>query len=152
MVQSGIYRILNTINGKIYIGSSKDVNSRFAHHRSSLRKGGHHSPLLQRSWDKHGEDAFLFEIVELCSVEDLMVREQTWLDDTKCYLSDKGYNCAFLADRPRVVRWSDERKDKMRKLNLGKKMSPESREDSLFPSGEKTFPRNPFEIVNCAGL
>ena len=64
-MKSGIYRILNTINGKSYVGKSSNIASRWSGHRRSLRKGQHHSNHLQKAWDKYGEGAFVFEILHL---------------------------------------------------------------------------------------
>jgi predicted GIY-YIG superfamily endonuclease len=38
---SGVYAIVNTLNGKKYVGSTKCFKERFAEHRSQLRKGNH---------------------------------------------------------------------------------------------------------------
>lgn len=76
----GIYRIRNKINNKCYYGSSKDIDKRWKEHIRNLINGKHHSILLQRSWDKYGADVFLFEIVEICDVELLLVIEQKYLD------------------------------------------------------------------------
>lgn len=48
-VKSGIYKITNVVNNKIYIGSACNIMQRFSNHKSSLRKGKHHSIYLQRS-------------------------------------------------------------------------------------------------------
>lgn len=77
---SGVYKISNKVTLCFYIGSSKDIKNRWRQHRFLLRKGQHHSPHLQRSWDKHGEDSFSFEILEECSVEFLIETEQRYLD------------------------------------------------------------------------
>lgn len=67
MSRAGIYRIVNTINGKQYIGSTVDVPRRLREHARALRRNAHHSDHLQRAWDKYGESAFVFE--PLWSVE-----------------------------------------------------------------------------------
>lgn len=136
--QCGVYRIVNTTNGKVYIGSSKNIEKRFRQHQYQLRKGTHHSPLLQRSWKVHGEGSFLFEILELCAEENLVSREQFWMDTSQCYLADKGYNCAHNAEHPRAVRWTDQHREEQRQLNLGKKMSPEAvAKTAAFHRGSK---------------
>ena len=61
-----IYAIRNTKNGRAYIGSTVDYRERFWAHRSYLRSGGHHSFILQRAWDKHGEAAFEFKVLFVC--------------------------------------------------------------------------------------
>lgn len=77
---SGIYQIRNLINGKRYIGSARCFRIRWNSHRTYLRKGQHHSRHLQASWRKHGQESFVFEILELCHAESLIRREQAWLD------------------------------------------------------------------------
>lgn len=39
----GVYQLRNTLNGNIYIGSSKDLGSRIRQHFSDLRRGRHRS-------------------------------------------------------------------------------------------------------------
>jgi group I intron endonuclease len=61
---SGIYQIVNQKNGKIYIGSSKNIIRRWYFHKYALRHNRHHCIHLQRSWNKHGEPIFKFEILK----------------------------------------------------------------------------------------
>lgn len=65
--KSGIYEILNTVNGKRYIGSAKNFKVRWGEHRSLLRRKCHHSIHLQRAWDKHGEQSFIFQAILACT-------------------------------------------------------------------------------------
>ena len=60
----GIYKITNTANGKVYIGSSVDVHGRFNCHRSDLRNNRHGNQHLQNAWNLYGENSFVFEIIE----------------------------------------------------------------------------------------
>lgn len=60
----GIYFIVNKNNGKIYIGSSVNIKQRISKHKSDLKKNKHHSYLLQRAWNKDGEESFEFKVVE----------------------------------------------------------------------------------------
>ena len=76
----GIYRILNKDNNKCYYGSSKNIEKRWERHKKDLINKKHHSILLQRAWDKYGTDSFLFEIVELCDEDILLITEQKYLD------------------------------------------------------------------------
>jgi len=64
MMNSGIYRITNKLNNKRYIGSAIDLAARWRTHRFRLSNNNHHSIKLQRSWSKHGEDTFTFEVLE----------------------------------------------------------------------------------------
>ena len=81
--QSGIYEILNTVNGKRYIGSAVYIVGRFARHRMHLRRGTHHSVHLQRAWNKHGEEAFEFRPILFCTKDMLLYYEQLAIDAFK---------------------------------------------------------------------
>ena len=92
-----IYQIRNIVNGKIYIGSAVDSRIRFEKHRRHLRKGDHHCAHLQASWNKHGEDFFKFEILEVVN-GDLLEAEQRWID--RYYGNGRCYNTARYAGAP----------------------------------------------------
>ena len=79
----GIYKITNKINGKFYIGSSKDLVRRKKDHFRLLKKGVNHSILLQRAVNKYGLDNFVFEVLVECSEELLFTIEQKLVDELK---------------------------------------------------------------------
>ena len=81
--KSGIYCIINTFNNKRYIGSSINLHMRLQVHRSMLRKNYHQNRKLQNSWNKHSEERFDCYILEYCSEELLIVREQYYIDNLK---------------------------------------------------------------------
>lgn len=91
MIKSGVYKITNTVNGKFYIGSTKDLDGRKVEHWQALKRGNHINVILQRSWNKHGESMFTFTIVEECSVETCREREQYYIDLLQPFKS-VGYN------------------------------------------------------------
>jgi len=127
-VNSGIYVIVNEINGKVYIGSTKDLKGRWAGHRASLRHDNHENSHLQHSWNKYGEGAFEFGILEyLDDLDELVKAEQFWMDIYR----EEGkelYNFGLVAAAPaRGYRHTEEAKQKLREANLGKKLSKETR-------------------------
>ncbi len=61
----GVYRILCTPTGSAYIGSSLDITNRWSKHRIQLRKNVHHCAHLQRAWNKYGEDAFEWHVIQV---------------------------------------------------------------------------------------
>lgn len=72
----GIYQIRNTVNGHCYIGCSTNIHLRWYGHRWMLRHSEHPNIILQRAWDKYGESAFEFLLLEEVALKDqLRVRE-----------------------------------------------------------------------------
>jgi group I intron endonuclease len=78
---ASVYRIVCTVDNRLYIGSSGRTARRFSDHRSKLNRNCHENPNLQASWNEHGDSAHSFELVELVDdVEQLAAREQSWID------------------------------------------------------------------------
>lgn len=59
-----IYQITNMLTGDFYIGSSQSFARREWQHRYALRRNEHKNPHMQASWNKYGEEAFVFEVLE----------------------------------------------------------------------------------------
>lgn len=102
----GVYAIVNIKTHKRYIGSSISTKKRWLAHRLALRKGIHHSCYLQRVWNKYGEDAFIFVVLEECNESELIQREQFYID----HLAD--YNTSPTAGNCTGVKHSDATKSK----------------------------------------
>lgn len=81
--RSGIYKITCTTNGRSYVGSAVKVRARWALHTHQAEKNKHHSKHFQRAWNKHGRDAFKFEILLVCDKSDLLMYEQRAIDVLK---------------------------------------------------------------------
>jgi group I intron endonuclease len=81
----GVYKIINKINKKFYIGSTSTMgfDKRWKKHILDLNKNKHHSFYLQKSWNKYGPNNFSFEIIEECIPEKCIIREQYYLDSLK---------------------------------------------------------------------
>jgi len=130
-MNTGIYKIKNLVNGKIYIGSSYNLAKRNYHHFYALRKNNHRNRHLQHAFVLYGEAAFLFEIIELlpsCENKVLLEREQYWIDKLSATDTEIGYNINPLAGNCGGRPCSFETKEKLRLINLGKKHSKETKE------------------------
>lgn len=81
--KSGIYMFFNIISGKRYIGSSVDIYNRIHEHYHNLKNNKSHNAHFQSSWNKYGEDAFMFCVLEYCNSENRFAREQYYIDTLK---------------------------------------------------------------------
>lgn len=82
----GIYKITKKENGKSYIGQSNNIERRFAEHKYKT------DTAIDLAINKYGVDAFEFEIIEECSLEQLDEREIYWIAHYNTY-EGFGYNC-----------------------------------------------------------
>lgn len=126
-MNAGIYKITNIINGKMYIGSTNNLANRRDNHFSELKRNSHPNRFLQRSVNKYGISNFQFDIIEHCLLEELNIKEGFWCGQLNTYNDKFGYNLTIvnlngLHEMPQHV------KDILRKVNLGRKASKETRE------------------------
>ena len=95
-----IYKIVNDVNDKIYIGQTRnEIKYRWQHH---LWKGHHPEKLdtdypLYRSMRKYGFEHFHIEVIEKIENDNLNEREKYWIQYFDC-VTPKGYNCSFGGD------------------------------------------------------
>jgi group I intron endonuclease len=101
---SGIYKITNFKNGKVYIGSSNDIDTRKEAHIRCLCNG-RANPLLQMDFIDYGIDVFTFEVLENCEPDDLSERENYYIKQYNSSNSDYGYNIQKTSRR-KVVKYS----------------------------------------------
>ena len=135
-MSQGIYKIINVVNNKFYVGSAVDLKRRKTRHFSELRRGKHKNRHLQASWVKYGEQAFVFVVVEeVFSDDDLLATENRWLKEHVG--KDYCYNLATDATAPMLgisgeksPTWG--RKRTLEELSaqswLGRTHKPESKE------------------------
>lgn|SRR5258708_2557122 len=133
---SGIYKIICTPTGKIYIGSAINLRNRWNEHLKGLRHNAHGNSKLQRAWNKYGEEAFVFEVLELVLFPDLLTaREQYWFNKMQPF-DEKGFNLARVAGSSLGRKYSQATLEKMSNSHRGqpsafrgRKHSPESLEE-----------------------
>ena len=88
----GVYCIINTVNGKRYVGSTaSSFKQRFMQHIQKLRRGAHANKHLQASFLKYGESSFRFEILEIVETsEGIRDLEKHYIEVYKAV--EEGYN------------------------------------------------------------
>ena len=107
----GIYTITCKGDNKVYVGQSQNINIRFNMHKSHLRHQKHRNSYLQRAWNKYGEANFVFEVKELCSIDELNEKEVYWIKKLQANHRDKGFNLTDGGDGVRGYKHTE--KDKV---------------------------------------
>jgi hypothetical protein len=92
-MMKGVYCIYNTVNEKVYIGCSVDVEGRMRGHTVYLRQGRHGNRRLQADWNIHGEKAFLFTV--LIETKDISVWEKHYIAMMRATNPECGYNTSI---------------------------------------------------------
>lgn len=84
----GIYKLSSyKFPKRIYIGSSVNLIKRLSQHVNLLAKNTHPNPKLQHHFNKYGIDDLRWCIIELCTKEILIEREQYYIDTLKPYFN-----------------------------------------------------------------
>ena len=118
---TGVYKIVNKITNKIYVGSATDIKKRWRDHKWHLNHNKHHNSHLQLSWNRYGADAFEFLLILECSVDKLLIIEKEYIDKYNCFNNKFGYN---INDPEHVFlnrKHSEETKQKLSIQKLGDK-------------------------------
>jgi len=120
-MESGIYKIEIITEGKLYVGSAKNIEKRKKEHFNALKNNAHKNKHLQNAWNKYGENNFQFNVLECVEPTSLIAREQYYIDLHKSYDRKLGYNIAPKAGNTLGVIPSEETREKIRKKLIGKK-------------------------------
>ena len=97
---AGIFQVKNTINGKVLLGSSLNLEGPLNSHKFMLTIGKHRNEALQKEWNESGPDKFVFEILEVVKVKDdpdfnlsdeLTLLEEIWIEKLQPF-GERGYN------------------------------------------------------------
>lgn len=110
---------MTDLKGRIYVGSSNDIDKRRNKHFNDLRKIKHCNKKLQDYFKKYGESGFSFSVIDLCDDSELLSREQYFIDTLKPW-----YNVNLIAAKPPSPlgrKHSEVTLEKMRLWNTGRK-------------------------------
>ncbi|MCE9677451.1 GIY-YIG nuclease family protein [Paraclostridium bifermentans] len=120
----GIYKIINTLNGKVYIGSTQNIRIRRNNHFTNLRYNRHHNIHLQNAYNKYGLENFEFIVLEYVdSIDYLLEKETSWIKKLKSNDNKYGYNSRVYTETNRGFKHSKETKDRISKAKKGIKLS-----------------------------
>ena len=118
------------ITNAVYYGqTAESFQRRYWLHRWSLRNGTHCNEHLQNSWNKYGEAAFEFSVVEVLCAEQLDEHERYWISlqrqNGKCYnIQDGGQPSQIAILSPEIRKHIGEMN---RQRMLGSKLSDETK-------------------------
>lgn len=99
----GVYAIICTPTGDVYVGSSADVRQRLSMHRSQLRAGSHPNRRLQAAWTAWGAISFEMVVLEECATPtDAVAAERRWLGS---YVASRGVEGVFNVAEPLENGW-----------------------------------------------
>ena len=122
----GIYKIVNSINDKCYVGSAVNMKHRFSVHKNLLNNNKHYNKHLQSAWNSYGSDVFSFELIEETTLDKLRELEEYYILLLKSNDRELGYNKRINCHTNLGVKASDETREKLRQSHLGHKQSKET--------------------------
>lgn len=99
---SGLYSILNTVNGYAYYGSAVNIDKRWKFHVWKLNNNRHENSWLQHAWNKYGSQCFDFRVIRRVSKCHLLDEEQKLLN--RYVGTSNCYNIAQCAHAPMLGR------------------------------------------------
>lgn len=85
-----IYKFINKVNGKVYVGKTTNFTERIKKHYRRFLSGEQSNLALYRALKKYGWENFSIEKIEECSEEKLNERECYWIEYYDSYFN--GYN------------------------------------------------------------
>lgn len=122
---SCVYKITNTLNGKVYIGQTVDYRKRKVGHFSYLRRNAHRNSYLQKSFNKYGESSFKMEIIKECAVDELDKLEIYYMRKYNSIDKTLGYNMVIGGNTNKS--FPDYIRQKMSRSQKGRIISEEHR-------------------------
>lgn len=139
MKKIGIYCIKNTVNNKVYIGSSKNIQQRFRQHKHQLLHNIHGNKHLNSSANNYGIDNFIFYILEECGIDSLIDKESFYITLYNSLNPNYGYNKATNISNTSGYKWSEESKKRFSEKCKGRKLSEEHKRNIGFSSKNRIY-------------
>lgn len=144
-----LYRIINQVNQKVYIGQSNKEKERWRQHKYFAKNPEKTGQYIHRAMAKYGVENFIYEVISICKTsEDADFTETQLINQYNSRNKENGYNLAPGGDIPwnrglpkelnplTGVPRSEETKRKISEATIGKIMPPCS-EDRKQKMSEK---------------
>jgi len=120
----GIYKIENTETGKVYIGSSEDINARWSRHIYNLKNDIGKKDMMV-DYYKNGLASFSFNIVKECEPEKLSELEAVYYNAFK----SQGYE--FYKQYPKHFKRVDYTNGVRKKMSSNRKLTVDERTELI---------------------
>lgn len=95
MAEVTIYKIKNTLNGRVYIGSSITPEHRKQTHLKALKSGKHYNKLMQRDYTAQNGEGFRYSMIDTCTEEDRNIVELQHINENSSFTFSGGYNVSI---------------------------------------------------------
>jgi len=124
MAYGVIYKITNKLDGRIYIGQTKQaIEERFKQHTKA-------DTYIGNSISKHGAENFTIEVIEECSNQDQLNKHEIfWIEKLDCKRPN-GYNCTDGGEGVLGFKHTEETKAQISTTMTGSKQTDEHRLNS----------------------
>lgn len=119
----GVYYILNTINQRIYVGESLDIDQRWKQHRDALKNNRHGNSLLQSDWNQYNTDAFEFGV--LVTMPDWRIYSGKLMDSNTL---ERLFIRIYQSDNPALGYNTDHKVKGRRNMALAMRLADEANE------------------------
>jgi len=128
MVYGYIYKIVNTLNGKVYIGqTTQDPYKRKSNHLCELKNNKHNNSHLQNAFNKYGKSNFKFTVLKYATSKRVLDKlEEDYINSYDCLNDKNGYN---IRRGGANGKHSEETCKKISKARKGKKASLKARKN-----------------------
>ena len=142
---SGVYKITNTITGDCYIGSSKDVRNRWAHHKIPSTWNNNPNKQLYQDMKKYGLNKFEFQVIAEVEIGSLKEAEQKFIETLKPTYNNiraKGCDAKKFKECQKKYRQSEKGKEcqkKYRQSEKGKESQKRHRQSDKHKKYEKEY-------------
>ena len=129
---------------KYYVGSAANLYTRYMNHKKDLSQNKHRNKKLQNFYNKYGKEFLRMDVLEYCKKEDLIKREQYYIDNLKPFFNivlKAGSSLGYKHTEENKKKMSLAKKGKQTKSMLGKKHKKETIE--IIKMKAKARPHNP---------